>query len=156
MNNPYNRQMIKKIPLILLCIISFNALADFQTLSTQQVQQAKKDGVAIIDIRRADEFQQYGVIPGAHKLTFFDKNGQYDTQKWLSSLKKVVPDQDTPFILVCAHANRTKTVGRFLSGKLGYQNVQELDGGIIGGWVDKGLATTKIPAGEGKSWYKFW
>lgn len=138
-------------------MVSLNVFAGFKTLSTEQVQAAHKAGVAIIDIRRVDEYQQYGIIPGTHKLTFFAKNGQYNTQGWLSQFEQIVSDKEQPFILVCAHANRTKIVGQFLSNKLGYKNVQELSGGIIDGWISKGLATTKISAGAGKKpWYKFW
>jgi hypothetical protein len=37
-------------------------------------------------------------------------------------------------------------IGRFLDKKTAYQNIFELDGGINRGWIDKGLATTKIAA----------
>lgn len=141
----------------MLACVSLNVFADFKTLSTEQFQTQQKAGVAIIDIRRLDEYQKYGIIANSHKLTFFDKNGKYNTQKWLSDLAKIVPTKDTPFILVCAHANRTKTVGRFLSNKVGYKTVQELSGGIIDGWIAKGLATTKLQANKtSKAWYKFW
>ncbi|SMN01786.1 hypothetical protein SPONN_40 [uncultured Candidatus Thioglobus sp.] len=152
MDNP----KMKKILFTLLSVFSLTVFADFSSLNTAQTQQAIKNGVAIIDIRRADEFQRYGTIPGSHKLTFFDARGQHNIDKWMKAFKKIVKDKNQPFVLVCAHANRTKTVGRFLDTNLGYNNVQELSGGIIGGWIDKGLATTKIAAGEGKSWYKFW
>jgi hypothetical protein len=36
------------------------------------------------------------------------------------------------------------------------ENIFELDGGINRGWIDKGLATTKIAANQGKPWYKIW
>lgn len=142
--------------LTILACIPLNVFADFKTLSTEQFQTQQKAGVAVIDIRRLDEYQKYGIIPNSHKLTFFDKNGQYNAQKWLSDLAKIVPTKDTPFILVCAHANRTKTVGKFLSNKVGYQNVQELSGGIINGWIRKNLATTKLTANAAKPWYQFW
>ncbi|MBE8190560.1 MAG: rhodanese-like domain-containing protein [Candidatus Thioglobus sp.] len=135
--------------------MSLNSVATFSTISTEKVQQAKQDGVPIIDIRRIDEFQKYGIIPGSHKLTFYDKNGNYNTQKWLSKFSEIVKDKNQPFVLVCAHANRTKTVGRFLSDKLGYKNVQELSGGILDGWIGKNLATTKL-LNQPKSWWKFW
>jgi rhodanese-related sulfurtransferase len=58
--------------------------------------------------------------------------------------------------LVCAHANRSKTVGKFLNAKTGYKNIFELAGGINYGWIDKGLSTTKTPASDTKPWYKIW
>jgi rhodanese-related sulfurtransferase len=147
---------MKKTALLLLALLPLFAKADFNTLSTEQVQEKIKQGVAIIDVRRQDEYNKYGIILNAHKLTFFDKNGKYDIQQWLSDLSKIVPNQDTPFVLVCAHANRTKIIGKFLDKKTNYKDIFELDGGINYGWIDKGLPTTKIAAGKGKSWYQFW
>ena len=150
--------MFKKTALILCfsCAFSLNAFASFTAISAAKLQAKQKAGVAIIDIRRVDEFRKYGIIAGAHKLTLFDKNGKYDLPKWRSDLAKIVPNKDTPFVLVCAHANRTKTIGHFLDKKTEYNNIFELSGGINNGWIDKGLATTKIPANSGKAWYKFW
>jgi rhodanese-related sulfurtransferase len=44
-------------------LLSLEAWADFKTLSTSEVQAKIKQGVAIIDIRRQDEYDKYGVIP---------------------------------------------------------------------------------------------
>ncbi len=146
---------MKKIISILLLLISLSVVADFKTLSTAQVQAKMAKGVVIVDIRRQDEYNQYGVIPGTHKLTFFDGKGGYNAQKWLKDLSSIVKTKDTPFILVCAHANRSKVVGKFLNTKTDYKNIFELAGGINYGWIDKGLSTTKIAANS-KPWYQFW
>ena len=133
--------MFKKI--LLSIVLASSLMADFTTLSTVQVQEALKNGVTVIDIRWVDEWNQYGIIKGSHKLTFFDGQGKYDIQKWMDSFVKIIKDTDQPFILVCAHANRTKIVGKFLTEQAKYKNVQELDGGINYGWIDKGLKTVK-------------
>lgn len=147
---------MKKITLILLVLLPLFAKADFRTLSTEQVQEKIKQGVAIIDVRRQDEYDKYGVIPNAHKLTFFDNKGSYNIQKWLGDLSKILPNKDTPFVLVCAHANRTKVIGRFLEAKTDYQNIFELDGGINNGWINKGLQTSKGFVKSDKPWWKVW
>ena len=118
-------------------------LADFKTLSTKEVQEEITKGTVLIDIRREEEWQYYGIIEGSHKLTFFDGYGNYDINKWMEAFIKIVKTKDQKFILVCAHANRTKTVGGFLTSKLRYTNAYELDGGINYGWLDKGLKTIK-------------
>lgn len=115
----------------------------FKSLSTREFQQKKEEGVAIIDIRRADEWEYYGIIEGSHKITFFDEHGQYDLERFMEAFTKVVTDKTQPFILVCAHANRTKTIGEFMGLKLGYENVYELDGGINWGWIDQGFETIR-------------
>lgn len=143
--------------LSVLFFMSFSVFADFSTLSTDEVIAKIEQGVQVVDIRRSDEFAKYGTIKGAHKLTFFDKNGNYDAEKWLIGLAKIVKNKNDEFILVCAHANRTKTVGKFLTTKTDYKNVRELDGGINYGWIDKGFATTKISViPKNNPWYKFW
>jgi len=133
--------MLKNIFLILL--LGNIMLADFKIMSTQDVQTEIKNGTVLIDIRREDEWNKYGIIEGSHKLTFFDGYGNYDINKWMEKFIKIVKNKDQKFILVCAHANRTKTVGGFLSSQLSYKNVYELDGGINYGWLDKGLKTVK-------------
>ena len=61
----------------------------------------------------------------------------------MEQFSKIVKSKEQKFILVCAHSNRTKIVGKFLSDKLKYKNVSELDGGIKDGWIKKGLTTAK-------------
>ena len=115
----------------------------FKSLSTREFQQKKADGFTVIDIRRADEWEEDGIIEGSHTITFFDEAGQYDLDGFLASFTRVVTDKEQPFILVCAHANRTKTAGEIMGTTLGYKNVYELDGGIHLGWIDKGLETVR-------------
>jgi len=115
----------------------------FKSLSTKEFQQKKEQGYTIIDIRREDEWKQYGVIEGSHKITFFDEIGQYDLEVFLKEFTKVVTSKEQAFILVCAHASRTKTVAEMMGLQLGYKNVYELDGGINWGWIDMGFKTLK-------------
>lgn len=115
----------------------------FKSLSTKEFQQKKAEGCAIIDVRRSDEWSEYGIIEGSHKITFFDEAGYYDLDAFLEAFTQVVENLEQPFILVCAHANRTKSIGEIMGLKLGYKNVYELDGGINWGWIDKGFETVK-------------
>ena len=48
----------------------------------------------------------------------------------------MVTDKEQPFILVCAHTSRTKTIAEIMGLKLKYKNVYELDA-----WIDKGFTT---------------
>ncbi len=115
----------------------------FKSISTDDFIEKMEEGYAIIDVRRQDEWDYYGVIEGSHKITFFDETGQYDVEKFMEAFTQVVTDKEQPFILVCAHANRTKSIGEFLGGPMGYKNVYELDGGINYGWIDQGYGTVK-------------
>lgn len=117
--------------------------ANFTTLSTSQVKQEIKKKTILIDIRREEEYKKHGTIKGSYKLTFFDKKGQYNIEQWLNKFSQIIKNKNKKFILICAHANRTKIVGKMLSNHLNYKNVYELDGGINYGWIDKGLSVTK-------------
>lgn len=116
---------------------------DFTSLSTDDFLEKLEEGCTIIDVRRQDEWDSTGVIEGSVKITFFDESGQYDTKAFLDTFSKVVTQKDQPFILVCAHANRTKSIGEFLGLKMGYKHVFELDGGINDGWIDLGYGTVR-------------
>lgn len=115
----------------------------FKSLTTDEFQEKQKEDIAIIDIRREDEWKLYGVIEKSHKITFFEADGSYDIEEFMAQFTRIVKDQEQPFILVCAHANRTKSIGELLGLQMGYKNVYELDGGINYGWIDKGLKTVK-------------
>lgn len=115
----------------------------FKSLTTDEFIEKVDEGYAIIDIRRADEWAYYGVIEGSHTITFFDEEGGYDVESFLAAFDKVVHEKTQPFILVCAHARRTKSLAEFLALQLKYENVYELDGGINWGWIDQGYGTIK-------------
>lgn len=131
---------ILKIVASILLLGSF-AFAKFNHLSDNEVIKLAKQGIPVIDIRTPGEWRQTGIIKGAVPLMFFDANGRYDVNKWLKEFQKIVKDKNQPFILYCAHANRSKVVGNFLDKQLGYKNVNELNGGIIYGWIEKGRKT---------------
>jgi rhodanese-related sulfurtransferase len=133
---------MKKI-IFYCCILASVLMADFKSISTEKLERAIQHGVPVIDIRREDEFKQLGIIKGSYKLTFFDENGNYNVVQWMNKFTKIVKDQNQPFVLVCARANRTKVVGQMLSEQLHYKNVQELEGGITNGWIFKGKQTIK-------------
>lgn len=119
-------------------------MRDIECVDDNEIVELQKEGVKIIDIRTKYEWQMTGIIKESHMLTFFDERGAYDMEKWLKELQKIIKDQHEKFVLVCAHANRTKVVGNFLRDKLGYDNVLELCGGIEYGWLMKGRKTVAI------------
>jgi len=135
--------MLKKLMLILL--ISLSILnADFKEVNEIELQKMIKNGVLVIDIRRDEEHKALGLINSSTALTFFKKDGSYNVPEWMNEFVKLVKTKDQSFVLVCAHANRTKVVGNFLSKQMKYKNVYDLKGGIVHGWIDKGLKTVKF------------
>ncbi len=123
---------MKKI-LLLLITLQALLLAGFKGVNTAELETLMKQGAPVIDIRTPGEWKE-GIIPGAHKIMFFDENGKYNLDKFMAQLQKIVKDKKQPFILVCRTASRTKIVGKFLGGEAGYKNVKELSGGMMWGW----------------------
>ncbi len=128
--------MFKKI---LLLIVTLQAIlfADFTSIGADDLKKLQAENVPVIDIRTPGEWKETGVIPGSHKIMFFDERGNYDVQKFLDALHKVAPDKNKPVVLVCRTASRTKIVGDFLSKQVGYKKVKDLKGGIMFGWNGK-------------------
>ncbi len=129
---------MKKICLI-LALMTFSAWAEFQSIEAKSLISMQKKGIPVIDIRTPQEWKERGIIPGAHLMMFFDESGRPHIKEWLEKFSKLVKKKSQPFIIYCAHANRSKALGRWLSDKLGYQKVYELKGGIEYGWRDLGF-----------------
>jgi len=107
---------------VLLLGVATAALADIEEVDNQSLEALMAEGVAVIDVRRIDEWQATGVIDGAHTLTFFDKNGRYDAGKWLAELEKIAP-KGTPVVLICEAGVRSKNIADLLDKQLGYTGI---------------------------------
>jgi len=129
--------------LLLLVALSYSLFADFKGIDATTLITMQKQGIPVIDIRTPQEWKERGIIPNAHKIMFFTPNGGADVPNFMFKLGHLVKDKNQPFIIYCAHANRTKQLGKWLSEKLGFKKVFELNGGIEYGWIDKKYKTVK-------------
>jgi rhodanese-related sulfurtransferase len=50
-------------------------------------------------------------------------------ENWMKEFEKIVTSKEQTFVLICAHANRTRTIGNFLIEQ-GYKNTAHLFGGM--------------------------
>ena len=103
-----------------------NILAELQP---KIVEKMIDDNIVMIDVRRPDEWDRTGVIKNAHLMTFFDEYGNHNIEKWMQEFEKLVTSKKQTFVLICAHANRTRTIGNFLIEQ-GYENTAHLFGGM--------------------------
>ena len=126
--------------LIGVLMMSFSLMAGFKAIDANELLKMQKQGVVVIDIRTPAEWKERGVIKGAKTMMFFTPTGNADVGNFMFELGHLIKDKKEPFIIYCAHANRTKELGRWLNS-LGFKNVYELDGGIEYGWIDKGFKT---------------
>ncbi len=117
-------------------------MSELENLEANDLLELIPKDIVLIDVRRESEWIQSGIIEGSHLLTFFDDYGNHDLEKWLIEFEKAVESKDTKFVLICAHANRTKTIGDYLAQKLDYTQATHLEGGIAL-WLDLGLKTIR-------------
>ena len=106
-------------------------------LPPKSVEYMADDNIVMINVRRPEEWNATGIIKNAHKMTFFDMFGNCDVPTWLKDFEKIVTSKEQQFVLICAHANRTRTIGNFLIQNHGYTNVTHLEGGMAL-WLDEG------------------
>ena len=121
---------------VVLILFSAVSSADITEVSNSELKVLRENGVALIDIRRPDEWAYSGVIEGSHLLTFFDARGRYDVHAWVAALEKIAPE-GKPFVLICEVGGRSGSVSRLLDGKLGVESVHNLSRGIRD-WLAKG------------------
>jgi rhodanese-related sulfurtransferase len=132
---------MKKL-LLISALLSTALFAEFKTIGVEELEKMQAKGVPVIDIRTPGEWKQTGIIKGAHKMMFFTPKGEADVANWFFDLGHLVKDKNEPFIIYCAHANRTKSLGKGLD-QMGFTHVYELKGGIENGWIKAGKKTEK-------------
>ena len=106
------------------------------TATPTDLKEAQKKGVVVIDIRRAGEWAETGIIEGAHTITAFTQSGQLHPE-FQTKFTAIVPTPDTPVMLYCRTGNRTGVIGNALLSQLGYRDVTHLSEGIVG-WAAGG------------------
>lgn len=113
---------------IILSLMVFATLLFAELRHVEATPEVVKSGIKIIDIRTSPEWKETGIVENSVPITFFDEQGRYDAQAFLSELDKHVK-KDREFALICRTGNRTAAVSDFLS-KQGYK-VVNLKGGIV-------------------------
>ena len=115
---------------------AFAARADIVDIDNATLAKLATAGVPVIDIRTRPEWEQTGIVPGSHLLTFFDERGQADPAAWLQKAKAIAKPGD-PLIVICRTGNRTKALSQFLSQRVGYAKVYNVRNGIVA-WAKEG------------------
>jgi len=88
----------------------------------------ENSNMKIIDIRTPLEWERTGIVPGSITLSFYDRMGNYDEEKFLKEVDSIV-GKDAEIGLICRSGARTTVVASIMANK-GY-NVKNLAGGII-------------------------
>ena len=123
----------KKLIAVCLYILATQAFAEVKEADNHEIISLMQSGVPIIDIRRASEWQDTGVIKQSNLITFFDKKGNYNLKDWLPKLKKIAKEGE-PVIIICRSGRRSGIVSKFLDEQANYSNVYNATGGILS-WI---------------------
>ena len=122
----------KIFTIIFLCSAS-QLFAEVKEVTNQEIVSLMQSGVPIIDIRRASEWHDTGIIKQSNLLTFFDQKGNYDVKEWLLKLKKIAKEGDS-VIIICRSGRRSGIVSKFLDEQANYTSVYNASGGILS-WI---------------------
>ena len=134
---PPNATLVFDVELIAVTIPP--KLAD---ATSDDLKAAQQKGVVVIDIRRAEEWAETGIIEGAHTITAFTQSGQLHPE-FQAKFTAIVPTPNTPVMLYCRTGNRTGIIGNALVSQLGYSDVTHLSDGIVG-WTAGGAPVVAL------------
>jgi rhodanese-related sulfurtransferase len=108
-----------------------------------QVRTLIEQGVKVVDIRRADEWRDTGVIDGSILLTAMDAEGR-PVPGFAQALDQAV-GRDEPVVVICRSGNRSATIARMMSESAGYSRVVDAGGGIRA-WLGAGYPVAACPS----------
>ena len=125
-----------------ICFLSITklAFAEIVNVNNNQIKELSKNKIPIIDIRRSSEWQQTGVVPKSILLTFFDKKGNYNFDKWYNDLSVKI-NSDKPIILICRTGRRTRIIAEMMDKK--FDNVIYNAKNGITSWIKEKNITVK-------------
>src|SRR5918911_1531302 len=109
--------------------------AQIQEVDPADVHADLRNGVVLVDVREAEEFEA-GHIPGAVHVP----RSYLETR-----IENAVPDKSGRVILYCASGNRSAWAADALQKVLGYENVESMKGGITL-WKDRGYDVEVPPS----------
>nr|WP_280114416.1 rhodanese-like domain-containing protein [Roseibium hamelinense] len=111
----------------------------FGDIGTEELKAKMAEGTPVIDIRRPDEWQATGVIPGSHLVTFFDSEGNVNPD-FGSELQKIVSGPSDELVIICQTGNRSAVLSEYLAGNAGFTNIANVEKGIAS-WISAGGET---------------
>lgn len=128
----FNKICTTRFAWVLIFSLAYSGtlLAELVNIDNAELQKLLNEKTLIIDVRRADEWADTGVVETSQLLTFFDSNGGYNAEKWRADMSKLA-DTSTPVILICRSGSRSKIIGNWMTNTLGYKNVYNVEQGIL-------------------------
>lgn len=132
---------LRKLALLAIFLpLSAYASTPYTNIDNQELKALQAKGVLVYDVRRAEEWQQTGIVEGSQRLTFVDDKGRV-MPDFVTKFTQAVGKHD-PVILICRTGSRTDTLSRALVEQLGYTKVYNVKHGITR-WVSEGLPVVR-------------
>ena len=126
---------------LIVCLLTVKfAFADVVDVNNEQILELSKTNIPIVDVRSSSEWNQTGVIPTSILLTFFDKEGNYDLDKWYEKLLLEI-EEGEPIILICRSGNRSRIIAEMMDKE--FDNVIYNAKRGITSWIDEKLIIVK-------------
>ena len=126
---------------LIICLLSVKfAFADVVDVNNEQIVELSKTNIPIVDVRSSSEWDQTGVIPTSILLTFFDKEGNYDLDKWYEKLLLEIKEGE-PIILICRSGNRSRIIAEMMDKQ--FDNIIYNAKRGITSWIDEKLTIVK-------------
>ena len=125
----------------IVCLLTVKfAFAEIVDVNNEEIIKLSNINIPIVDVRRSSEWVQTGVIPNSILLTFFDKDGNYNFDKWYEKLQLEINEGD-PIILICRSGKRSKIVANMIDKESDIIIYNAQSG--INSWINKKLITVE-------------
>ena len=118
---------MKKIFLTLLILVSSLVAELKHEYLSQKLIDSK---IPIVDIRTPGEWKETGIVKNSIPIMFFNEQGAYDVNAFLTQLNAKV-DTTKEFAIICRTGSRTAVIADFLSKQLHYKVLNVKDGIIF-------------------------
>ncbi|MDJ0739856.1 MAG: rhodanese-like domain-containing protein [Gammaproteobacteria bacterium] len=122
-----------------LLVLAACSSPPYTNVDNAGLQRLLDEGAALVDVRRAEEWRQTGVVAGSDRLTFVDASGRLEPG-FLDTLTERY-DPNEPLVLICRTGNRTDMLAWHLAENMGYTRVYNVRDGITE-WIRRGLPVT--------------
>ena len=133
------------VTVLALLLLGSVVRAEPDLASTAELERLMAQGVPVVDIRTRTEWEETGIIEGAHQLTFFDEEGRYNWNVWIERLGEIA-QADQPLVLMCHSGVRSAAIARAVAHEAGYTQIYDYGPGIEGWLKEKRRTVPPTPS----------
>lgn len=112
----------------------------FVNIDNAKFKELMAQGMPVVDVRRAEEWKQTGVVEGSKRITAFDGEGRL-IRSFLDDFSEVAK-KDQEVILICRTGSRTGSLSQALVDQVGYSKIYNVEKGIED-WIKTGNPVVK-------------